>query len=562
MRRAFWALTLLGAVATCSSQDHNTKLMVAVWSDLAVPGKIDEIRIDVKGPTAEPSLDFLLASGKTKLPVLFALVPPDNQNLQFTVTATAYLQSTPIVSQTARLSFAPGKSRILKIVLSGACQGMTCPGMTCSSGNCQAIDVDVNSLSDYDPQAPLLPPDLGVGPGFDGGTGVEAGGGTEAGGVDGGSDGQETVDGAESKTADVPVSPGGADVGDGGGETDAAEANGTGGTGGIRASTGGAGGGGPGGLGGGPGGMTGGASGADAALDAPATLADGATTGGSSSGGAPGTGGIVATGGTSSGGGGAPSMGGAGTGGVGTGGIGTGGVGTGGIGTGGVGTGGIGTGGIGTGGSAACTAPFAECDLNPATVCETNTQSDATHCGSCPNRCTYPLCSAGVCATPTVYGRNTVPTDLTDSTIAVNLGANLLFGYRRVFPAASLVALGAVTSLSGLTSAGAFRVGLYTDNGGIPGTLVATTDTLTAANGIVEGILSAPVPLTAGSYWIMILIGNAGTVKLTKFNLPSPNTEVIKYATAIADWPTTATYVDATPNDFVPNIYAKAVAAP
>jgi hypothetical protein len=573
-------------LATCSSQDNNTKIMVAVYSDLAVPSKIDEIRIDVKGPTAQPSLDFALATGKTKLPLLFTLVPPDNQNLQFTVTATAYLQSIPVVSQTARLAFAPGKSRILKLVLNGVCQGLTCPGMTCSGGTCQIIDVDVNSLTDYDPSAPLLPPDAGASPSFDGGAeaGLIDGGGVDAIGVDGGTDGQASqstqsmIDGAESKTEDGPVSTGGTN-GDSRGETNAGETNGAAGTGGIAAS-GGSGGGGTGGVGGGAAGAAGGSSTADAAPDAPA--AGGATStggaGGGGSGGAVGTGGSASTGGISNGGaasgggalstggsgtGGALATGGAATGGISTGGSATGGSATGGSSTGGTSTGGAMTGGvIATGGSSACVAPLAECDLNPATICETNTLTDATHCGGCPNRCTYPVCTAGVCPTPTVYGRNAVPADLTDPTIALNLGVNTLYGYRRAFSAASLVALGAVTSLSGIATARTFRVGLYTDNSGIPGALVATTDTLTAANGIVEGILSAPVPLSAGSYWIMVLVGNAGTVKFTKFVLPSPNTEVIKGAAGIADWPATATYVDVTPNNFVPNFYAKAVVAP
>jgi hypothetical protein len=582
VRRASWALPLLVALATCSSQDNNTKVMVAVWSDLAVPNKIDEVRIDVKGPTAQPSLDFALGTGKTKLPLLVALVPPDNQNLQFMVTATAYLQSIPVVSQTARLSFAPGKSRILKLVLNGACQGILCPGMTCSAGTCQIIDVDVNGLTDYDPSAPLLPPDAGASPGLDGGAkaGVVDGGGIDAAGVDGSLDGQAIFDGAESKIADGPVPTGGTDASDGR-EANAGETNGAAGTGGTVAPTGGSGG--TGGVGGGTAGAAGGGSAADAAPDAPAP--GGATSSGGGGGGGSGgtslTGGSAPTGGALNGGatsgGGAPSTGGAGTGGAlatggaATGGTSTGGAATGGSSTGGASTGGASTGGnstggsatggvVATGGSAACAPPMAECDLNPATVCETNTQTDATHCGSCSNHCTYPVCTAGSCPTPTVYGRNTVPVDLTDPTIALNLGVNTLYGYRRAFSAGSVVALGAVTTTSGVAlPPRTFRVGLYTDNSGIPGTLVATTNTLTAADGIVEGILSAPVPLSASSYWIMVLVGNAGTVKFTKFVLPSPNTEVIKGAAGIADWPATATYVDVTPNNFVPNFYAKAI---
>ncbi len=51
--------------------------------------------------------------------------------------------------------------------------------------------------------------------------------------------------------------------------------------------------------------------------------------------------------------------------------------------------------------SPVCAAGFADCDLNPSNGCETNIQTDSTHCGSCDMACPAnggtPLCAAGKC---------------------------------------------------------------------------------------------------------------------------------------------------------------------
>ncbi len=71
------------------------------------------------------------------------------------------------------------------------------------------------------------------------------------------------------------------------------------------------------------------------------------------------------------------------------------------------GTGGSGaTGGAGgaggTGGTAPCTLPMAECDNDPATVCETNTDTSLNNCGACSHACApvyqaQPSCTGGTC---------------------------------------------------------------------------------------------------------------------------------------------------------------------
>jgi hypothetical protein len=207
MRRILWTLSLLAGVAACSSKQSDTKIVVEVWSDLAVPSQMDEIRIAAKGTTVSPPVVFPLTD-KTNLPVVLVLVPPDNQDLPFDVTATGYLKSNPVVSQAAHLSFVSGKSLVLPLFLGSACAGTSCPAnQTCSGGNCQPVDVDVGGLPAYDPQAPFLPPDAGAGSRRDGSAevGETGAGGAEAGRVDAVAGGQETGDSAADKPVDVPV---------------------------------------------------------------------------------------------------------------------------------------------------------------------------------------------------------------------------------------------------------------------------------------------------------------------------------------------------------------------
>jgi len=220
--------------------------VVMVWSDFTVPTEMDNIRIDVQGPTDTRSIPFQLTTGnengKTKLPVQIVLVPPDNGGFAFDVTATGLLGSEALVSQEARLSFIPGQSRVLTLFLARACHGVTCSGNnTCSSGSCdQPIDVDASSLPVYDPSAVFAPPDAGAESRLDAGTdtGV-AEGGAEAGRPDAIADGPKTGDSATDRAADAPVSSpdshggaGNADTGDTNNSGQPGDTGGTGGTGG------------------------------------------------------------------------------------------------------------------------------------------------------------------------------------------------------------------------------------------------------------------------------------------------------------------------------------------
>jgi hypothetical protein len=165
VRPALWIVALVCCVAgACSRKGSNTKIMVVVWSDLTVPTELNQIHIDVKGPSTATSRSFSLApiseAGKSQLPVVYELVSPDDEALAFDVVATGYADASLVVSQSAHVSFDPGHSRVLALFLSRACEQVACAGnKTCSGGSC--VDVDADNIPEYDPKSPWVAPDAG-----------------------------------------------------------------------------------------------------------------------------------------------------------------------------------------------------------------------------------------------------------------------------------------------------------------------------------------------------------------------------------------------------------------
>ena len=159
---AFLALAIALAPA-CSSKD-NTKIVVAVLSDLAVPSELDSVRIDITGPTSSTTQSYALGAGsKTTLPIELELVPLDAKDATFTVKATGLLGQIEMVAQTARVSFVADQSLLLKLFLARACEGMlSCPtDYTCAAGDCTQ-PIAITNLPPYNPNEILSAPDGGA----------------------------------------------------------------------------------------------------------------------------------------------------------------------------------------------------------------------------------------------------------------------------------------------------------------------------------------------------------------------------------------------------------------
>jgi hypothetical protein len=372
MRRTLVVLALVSALAPACKDKDNTKIVVAVWSDLAVPAELDTIRIEVTGPTGTGSKTFVLTAGseagKTRLPATLDLVPLGAKDATFTVKATGLHVQTELVAQTARISFVAGQTLLLKLFLARDCQVVTCPAdHTCAAGACNQ-PIAISNLPPYDPGQLLSPPDAGAVLDSGGGGSGGAGGTSnldDARGTGGaaGNDARPT-DGFVPDTIDAPLGGAGGMVASGG----------VVGTGGI-ASAGGV--------------STGGTAGATVGMSgAGGTVA---------SGGVVGTGGITGAGGASTGGTGGRSGGVGGT------------VASGGV----VGTGGItGAGGASTGGTTvACQGSATQCSGNGVQTCTGGQWGGVVACGvrqTCIGpvgtaKCTCnvdPVCSSvgGTCA--------------------------------------------------------------------------------------------------------------------------------------------------------------------
>jgi hypothetical protein len=192
MRRTAVLLALVGALAPACKGADNTKIVVAVWSDLAVPDDLDSVRIEVTGTGSKTfPLTAASPSGQATLVAKLELVPLGAKNENFTVTATGLRSGNEVVAQTASVSFVAGQSLLLKLFLAGNCRGLlNCSvDYTCADGACDQ-SIAVPNLPAYDPSVPLSPPDAsavidsgGGGPGGSGGSVGGSGGAVASGGV-------------------------------------------------------------------------------------------------------------------------------------------------------------------------------------------------------------------------------------------------------------------------------------------------------------------------------------------------------------------------------------------
>jgi hypothetical protein len=163
MRRALLLFALGIALAPACKQDRdNTKIIVAVWSDLSVGSEIDAVRIEVQGPTEQGAKTFPLTASN-QLPVRLELVPEGDKSMSITVRAVGLRNLDEVAAQTARVRFVSGQALLLKLFLGRACAGKTCTGdFTCAQGACDQ-PIAVPGLPVYDPKN-LHAPDAGVKP--------------------------------------------------------------------------------------------------------------------------------------------------------------------------------------------------------------------------------------------------------------------------------------------------------------------------------------------------------------------------------------------------------------
>lgn len=155
-----------GALVACTAD--RTEIIVAVGTDLPVPSQIDEIRIDVVGPssTMPKSSTARLGPGEPPPPRTLGLVHEDGPLGPFFVRVAGRLGGGDVIERRARVSFIEGRTLLLRMDLLGRCLGVTCDASTtCAESGCRSIDVAAESLPEW----------TGTVPGGDAGPAVDAG---------------------------------------------------------------------------------------------------------------------------------------------------------------------------------------------------------------------------------------------------------------------------------------------------------------------------------------------------------------------------------------------------
>jgi hypothetical protein len=146
-----------------------TELVVVVDSDLAVPGELQRVTLEVTGPSGDKALQDaavdLATGGAPTLPLTLSLTPGSGALEPVTVTAVG-TGLAGVVERTVVTGFVRGERRMVRLWLLRACLGVDCAtGETCGDdGIC--VDATVRPED--------LPPWTGTPPSIDGGTILDA----------------------------------------------------------------------------------------------------------------------------------------------------------------------------------------------------------------------------------------------------------------------------------------------------------------------------------------------------------------------------------------------------
>jgi hypothetical protein len=150
MKKLVWMFALLAA---CESVDP-TELLVVVDSDLAVPGALDEVRVEVTG------VEDMVARGSLEeegLPRTVGVVYAGGSLGPVRVRAVGSVGGTDVVEALAITSFVEGRTLILPMFLSARCRDVACDAdMTCAAGNCTGAVIDASTLVEWMGEVPRL----------------------------------------------------------------------------------------------------------------------------------------------------------------------------------------------------------------------------------------------------------------------------------------------------------------------------------------------------------------------------------------------------------------------
>jgi hypothetical protein len=153
-------LSLVVSLAACVQP--RTQIWLEVETDLVVPGEIDRVSITVSrsGRGAWPfTTTAKLGEGGEELPLSLGLIPEDERDLSLDVHVAGLAGTKPVVARAIQTSFVKGETRVLTVVLAGACRGVACGAdQSCAPpGLCVPEAVDPRGLPRHGEDVPLEP---------------------------------------------------------------------------------------------------------------------------------------------------------------------------------------------------------------------------------------------------------------------------------------------------------------------------------------------------------------------------------------------------------------------
>jgi hypothetical protein len=157
-------LPILGAGCAPSA----TQLVVVVDTDMAIPGEIDEVRLEVTRPDGSSEVEMRGVATRMALPLSVGVIADGEVLGPIDVIATGYRDGVFVIDRTATVTLVRGETRVLSLFLLSNCRDVDCEeGETCGEGGtCRGEEIE-----DLPPFTGMLP---SIDAGIDGASPMDA----------------------------------------------------------------------------------------------------------------------------------------------------------------------------------------------------------------------------------------------------------------------------------------------------------------------------------------------------------------------------------------------------
>ena len=150
--RSATALSCVALALGCASQRPPTEVFLLVDAETALRADASSLRLRVSGSTvggaSEVALDRLVTGAELEWPVTVGIVPRGGDTTRgVRVEATLTSTAGATVRASARTSYLPDETRVLRLSLEACCAGVTCTDTeSCVACTCVSDAVDVRTL--------------------------------------------------------------------------------------------------------------------------------------------------------------------------------------------------------------------------------------------------------------------------------------------------------------------------------------------------------------------------------------------------------------------------------